>query len=84
MKPVLQVVVSVPEWDDDGHFLFGSAVRRSVLPSFSHVRVFSLHPLQGYLRAEFDEKTPDCGAKRESIRSYERSYETEFILVLLC
>lgn len=61
----------MPKWDDDGHFLFGPAVRRSVFPSFCHVRVFSLDPLQGYLRAEFDEKTTHCGAKRGSMRPFE-------------
>lgn len=49
VKPVFQVVVSVPEWDDDGHLLFRPAIRRSVFSPFCHIRVLSLHPLEGYL-----------------------------------
>lgn len=73
VKPVFQVVVSVSEWDDYGHLLFGPAVRRSVFPPFCHIRVLSLYPLKGYLGAEFNEETPHCRTeqKRGSVRSHE-------------
>jgi len=70
VKPVFQVVVSVPEWDDYGHLLFGPTVRRSVFPPFCHIRVLSLYSLEGYLGAEFNEETPHCRTeqKRGSVR----------------
>lgn len=45
VKPVFQVVVSVPEWDNDGHLLFWPAVWRSVFPAFCDIWVLPLHPL---------------------------------------
>ncbi len=66
VKPIFKVVVSVSERDDDGHLLFWPAVRRSVFPPFCHIRVLSLHPLEGYQGAEFDEETSHCRAEKKS------------------
>lgn len=60
VEPILQVVVSVPKGDDDGHLLFGSTVQGCVFSSFCHIRVLSLYLLHGHLGAELNQKTAHC------------------------
>ena len=56
VQPVLEVVVSVSERDNDSHLLFGAAVRWGVLAPLCHVGVLLLHSFHRHLGGKLDEE----------------------------
>lgn len=81
VQPVLEMVFTVSEGDEDGHLLPGQAVWGGVLATLAHIGVLPLHPLHAHGRAELDEQAPNC--KREG-RVTPAEQDTVRVMVTHC
>lgn len=67
VQPVLQVLLSMAERDDDGHFLQSDAVCGPETPAGLHVGVFFMALLQADRGAELHPQRANWGREREDI-----------------
>lgn len=63
MQPVLEVVLPVPERNEDGHLLARHTVWGRILAALPHIWVFPLHPLHAHGSAELDKEPAHCRRK---------------------